>query len=92
MMQTRISLDETTDRGGARRRYVGRRYDSGKKDSEIVREAWDNRNKQPSRSTNSKSVNPPDHVPDGIEYDPDEFDGATPEQILDAINTAAQAE
>jgi hypothetical protein len=85
-----IIFDNTNDPGGFAKRHVARELGRGRKQSEIVREAWAHRyDPVPNAITNRSFSAPP--VPAGeIYYDPAVVADAPEQDVIDALIKAGR--
>jgi hypothetical protein len=80
-----ILLDNANDPVGSARRHIGRRVGQQSKQSDIVRDAWVQRNAPSGNAISSTSINAPPFTAVEIYYDPNVTSGASELEVIDAL-------
>jgi hypothetical protein len=90
MSETILVFNPTNDPNGFARRHVGKQLTNGRTVEDIIRDAWRHRHDfVPNAITSSFWRAPARFVPD-ISYDPAIVDGASEEEVADALAKAGR--
>ena len=85
-----LIFDNTNDPQGIAKRHVGRELGKGKRQSDVVAEAWQHRHDPVPNAITSTSFRAPPFTPGEVYYDPAAVAGATEQDVVDALIKAGQ--
>ena len=80
-----IVFDNSNDPGRVARRHVGREIGKGMKQTDIVSNAWQRRHAPVPNAITSTTWQAPPFTPVEIYYDPSVVDGASEQEVIDAL-------
>jgi hypothetical protein len=85
-----IVFDNSNDPGGVARRHVGKEIGKGMKQTDIVSNAWQRRHAPVPNVIERTTWQAPPFAPVEIYYDPSVVDGASEQEVIDALIKAGQ--
>jgi hypothetical protein len=85
-----IVFDNSNDPGRVARRHVGREIGKGMKQADIASNAWQRRHAPVSNAITSTTWQAPPFTPVEIYYDPSVVDGASEQEVINALIKAGQ--
>jgi hypothetical protein len=85
-----IPFPNSNDPDGWARRHVGRELVKGISPSDVVKNAWMHRHNPIINAVTSRTISAPPFLPTGIDYEPAVADGASEQEVVDALIKAGR--